>query len=137
MTLNSIYNRDFSSEFIFKAVRSSGPGGQHVNKVSSKIELRFSVVNSRFLSDYEKHLIINKLTGYMNQYGELIVSSQTHRSQSRNKEEAIEKFYSLIERALKRPKKRIATKPTKASNRKRLESKKKMADKKARRKWKE
>ncbi len=118
-----IRNRNFQEEFIFQASRSGGPGGQNVNKVSTKVELRFNVANSALLSDEEKAIIAIKLVNKINNSGELILVSQKERSQLKNKENVIEKFQVLIEKALTPRKKRLSTKPTKASVEKRLESK--------------
>ena len=115
--------RDFSSEFIFQTSRSSGPGGQNVNKVSSKVELRFNLLSSTLLDEHEKAVIAEKLVNKINNEGELVLVAQTDRSQLKNKEKVIEKFYHLLEKALTPPKKRYRTRPTKASVEKRLESK--------------
>lgn len=130
----SIINRDFSKEFKFSASRSGGPGGQNVNKVSSKIELRFNVSESTILTAEEKELIIAKLATRINNDGELVIISQSERSQLANKVKVIEKFYILISKALKPVKKRKSTKPTKASQEKRLDKKKNNSQKKAARK---
>ena len=129
-----IRDRDFQNEFVFQASRSGGPGGQNVNKVSTKVELRFNVANSALLSDDEKAIISAKLINKINNLGELILVSQTDRSQLKNKEKVIEKFYLLIIKALTPRKKRLKTKPTKASVEKRLESKRVQAKIKANRK---
>ena len=126
--------RDFSAEFVFQASRSSGPGGQNVNKVSSKIELRFHVKNSQLLSEEEKQLLFDKLGNKINKEDELILVAQTDRSQLKNKEKAIEKFYTLLTRSLTPNKKRYRTRPTKASVEKRLESKRVLSSIKANRK---
>jgi len=118
-----IRDRNFQDEFVFQASRSGGPGGQNVNKVSSKVELRFHIANSDLLNDEEKTIIAEKLINKINNLGELILVSQTERSQLQNKEKVIEKFYFLINKALTPRKKRLNTKPTKASVEKRLESK--------------
>lgn len=131
---NILNNRDFINEFIFSASRSGGPGGQNVNKVSSKIELRFNVKESNLLSIEEKEIILVKLINKINHEGELVLVSQTERSQLANKEKVIEKFYSLISKALATQKKRKPTKPTKTSKEKRLEGKKIIAEKKNSRK---
>ncbi len=126
--------RQLETEFVFSATRSSGPGGQNVNKVSSRIELRFSVDNSLFLTETEKQRIHLKLKNRINYEGELLLISQSDRSQLANKEKAIENFFILCEKALTLQKKRFKTKPTMASRLKRLESKKMTALKKQLRK---
>ena len=128
-----IKERDFQDEFVFQTSRSGGPGGQNVNKVSSKVELRFSVADSALLNDDEKTIIIEKLSNKINKLGELVIVSQTDRSQIKNKEKVIEKFYLLIIKALTPRKKRLKTKPTRASVEKRLESKREQATLKANR----
>lgn len=132
--LESIINSDFSKEFKFSASRSGGPGGQNVNKVSSKIELRFNVVESTILTAEEKEIITAKLATRINNDGELVIVSQSERSQLANKEKAIEKFYSLLSKALKPVIKRKPTKPSKASKEKRLDIKKVNSERKQRRK---
>ncbi len=116
-------DRDFQNEFLFQASRSSGPGGQNVNKVNSKIELRFNVLSSALLTEDEKGVIMAKLTNQINKLGELLFVSQTDRSQIKNKEKVIEKFYRILEKALTPRKKRLKTKPTIASVERRLETK--------------
>ncbi|MCX6219592.1 MAG: alternative ribosome rescue aminoacyl-tRNA hydrolase ArfB [Bacteroidia bacterium] len=118
-----ISDRDFMNEFVFTASRSSGPGGQNVNKVSSKVDLRFNLWSSALLDEKEKAIIAEKLTNKINKEGELVLVAQTDRSQLKNKEKVIAKFYHLLEKALMPPKKRYKTKPTRASVEKRLESK--------------
>ena len=127
-------DRDFGSELHFSASRSSGPGGQNVNKVNTKVELRFQIASSLLLSDEEKTILLEKLAKKINSEGELILVSQTERSQMKNKEKVIEKFYSLLTRALTPRKKRKPTKPSQASKEERLEEKRKQAEKKERRK---
>jgi ribosome-associated protein len=128
--MRPLKEKDFYNEMIFSASRSSGAGGQHVNKVSSRIELRFSVVQSKLLSEDEKLLIQKKLKNRINAEGELIITAQDHRSQVKNKALAIEKFFRLLAMALKQQKNRVATKPTRASGIKRLESKRMHSQKK-------
>jgi len=123
MLSTPLNERDFLGEFEFSASRSSGPGGQNVNKVSTKIELRFNVQKSALLNDAEKQVIIKRLSNKINLEGELIIVSQSERSQLKNKERAIERFYLILTKALKPEKKRMKTAPTQASKEKRLEEK--------------
>ncbi len=122
--------RDFSIEFSIKATRSSGKGGQNVNKVSSKVELSFNVPASALLTEKEKALLMEKWTNRLTQDGTLRIVSQEDRSQLRNKEIAIKKFYDLLKKSLQKPKKRIATKPSKVVKEERLKEKKINSDKK-------
>ena len=122
------------NECQFKAVRSSGSGGQHVNKVSSKVELQFNVVQSEGLSEREKTRIQQKLASKLTQEHVLILQTGDTRSQHRNKQLVISRFLTLLKEALKVPKKRKPTKPTRASVTKRLETKQKNAVKKQLRK---
>lgn len=111
---------DLSSEFQFLTSRSSGPGGQNVNKVNSKVELRFDIQNSSLLSDDQKEILLAKLAAKISSEGILSVISQRDRSQLSNKEDATEKFYLLISKALKPVKRRKNTRPTKSSVERRL-----------------
>tara|TARA_R110000796_G_scaffold183498_2_gene299966 strand:+ start:34383 stop:34787 length:405 start_codon:yes stop_codon:yes gene_type:complete len=120
-------------ELQFKAVRSSGAGGQHVNKVSSKMELLFDVSNSESLTDFEKEKIILKLGTRLTKENILLLQCDESRSQHKNKDLVIKRFLLLIESALKVPKKRKQTKPSKSAIEKRLKSKKKAAEKKVNR----
>ena len=119
---------DLSAEFIFQASRSSGPGGQNVNKVKSKIELRFNIQNSSVLTDDQKEILLSKLSSKLSIEGFLIVISQRDRSQLVNKEDAIRKLYELIEKALRPVKRRKSTRPTRSSVEKRLTGKRIKAD---------
>lgn len=112
------------SELQFKAIRSGGPGGQHANKVSSKIILFFDLKNSNAFTEEELQLVFNNLKNKLTKENILILSSEETRSQHKNKEIVITKFDQMINDALKIPKKRKVTKPSKASIKKRLESKK-------------
>lgn len=126
--------RDFTSELLFSASRSSGPGGQNVNKVNTKVELRFSVKTSNLLTNDEKNIVMKKLKSILTKEGELIITSQIARTQIRNKEDTLEKFYYLLNKALTPRKSRIPTKATIASKEKRLEQKRKKSEKKLLRK---
>lgn len=117
-------------EISFKAIRSSGAGGQHVNKVSSKIELTFDLENSNSLSDEEKELLKTKLLSKLSKENILILFCDDTRSQHKNKEIVIKRFLELLKLNLIIPKKRKKTKPSKASVKKRLENKKKLSEKK-------
>jgi ribosome-associated protein len=128
---SNLQNRDFSSEFSFVASRSGGAGGQHVNKVSSKVELRFHIANSNLLSPEEKERLLEKLGNKITSDGYLQIISQAERSQLLNKQLAIKKFYQLLEKSLVQPKHRKATKPTFAAVQERLQSKEKASRKKS------
>tara|TARA_R110001583_G_C5462204_1_gene392036 strand:- start:49 stop:450 length:402 start_codon:yes stop_codon:yes gene_type:complete len=118
-------------ELKFKALRSSGAGGQHVNKVSSKVELIFDLQNSEELSVEEKELLLKNLKTKLTKDGIVLLQCDESRSQHKNKELVIKRFLKLITNGLKVPKKRKATKPTKSSIEKRIDKKKKTAYKKA------
>jgi ribosome-associated protein len=132
MTTYSTYIPDLSSELLFRTSRSSGPGGQHVNKVDTRVELRFNISNSQLLRERQKEILLKKLSKKLTNDGDLIIVSQQDRSQLRNKEIATEKFYSTLQKALRPVKKRKATKPTRSSIEKRINKKKQTGEKK---KW--
>ncbi len=117
-------------ELNFKATRSSGPGGQHANKVASKVVLTFNLENSKAFTIEEKELLFVKLKTRLNKDNTLVLSAETTRSQHSNKEIVIDKLYKIISEALKISKKRKVTKPSKSSIEKRLRKKKKQAIKK-------
>lgn len=118
-------------ELKFKAVRSSGAGGQHVNKVSSKIELYFNLQDSDSITPKEKELLLKNLKTKLTKDGVLMLQCAESRSQHKNKEIVIKRFIEIITNGLKVPKKRKTTKPSKSSVQKRLDKKKKHAYKKA------
>lgn len=122
------------NEFKFSASRSGGPGGQNVNKVNTKVELRFALGQSIVFSEQEKRTIRFKLGNRINLEDEIVLVSSVERSQWRNKETVTEKFFKLLEKALTPVKKRIRTSPTKASKRRRIEGKKLLSQKKEMRK---
>lgn len=117
-------------ELQFKAIRSSGAGGQHVNKVSSKIELTFNISNSNYLTEEQKERLLLKLSNKINKENVLTIFCDESRSQHRNKEIAIQRFLEMIQNGLIIPKKRKPTKPSKASILKKAENKKKLSLKK-------
>ncbi len=120
----------FDSELIFRSSRSSGPGGQNVNKVNTKIELRFNIPGSAILREDEKETLLEKLKNKVNNEGELIIISQNSRSQIKNKENALDKFYLLIEEALAPVKERKPIKQPRQAKEKRLDEKQKKSEKK-------
>lgn len=122
------------NELTFKAIRSSGAGGQHVNKVASRIELSFDIPNSQGLTKEEKERLEAKLASRLTKEGILLLSCSDSRSQHKNKAIAIERFLELIKENLKVKKARKKTKPSKNAIEKRLKSKKEKALKKANRK---
>lgn len=122
------------SELQFKAVRSSGAGGQHVNKVSSKVVLNFDLNNSQVFSEEQKVLLLKNLATRLTSEGVLILQSDESRSQHKNKELVIKRFLELINQALIIPKKRKPTKTPKSVKLKRLANKKQQSEKKANRK---
>lgn len=123
-------------EVTFKTSRSGGAGGQHVNKVSSKVELIFDVCKSVQFSDEQKAVIQNKLANRIDNEGLLHLQCDETRSQLKNKEIVFERLLDLISIALKPIKKRKPSKPSKSSIKKRLDSKKKLSDKKDSRRFK-
>jgi ribosome-associated protein len=120
--------RDVRESFI----RASGPGGQNVNKVATAVELRFNIEAAQLpvLMKARLKLMAGRLLA---QTGDLVITAQAHRSQERNREEALKKLVELLRKAAKRPKPRIATRPTKASKTRRLDSKAKRAQTKSNR----
>lgn len=123
----------FLPEIIFQTSRSSGPGGQNVNKVESRVELRFSIPDSQLLSAEQKERLLGKLRSRLTAEGLLLITAQEDRSQLRNKDLALRKLHDLLLRALHQDKPRKATKPSKSAVRKRLDTKKKDGEKKANR----
>jgi len=117
VTPEELKERIPESEFIFIASRSGGPGGQNVNKVNTKIELHFNIALSSALSDYEKERILITLKNRINAPGELIVRSQSERTQLGNKKKAVERLLNILASGLKEKPERKPTHPS-ASSRK-------------------
>jgi ribosome-associated protein len=121
------------SELDVRVSRSSGAGGQHVNKTSSRVEIFWNVSASRALTDEQRARLSQKLASRMTSDGSIRVVASDMRSQTRNRELAEERLADVVRRALVIPKKRRATKPSRASKEARLESKKRHSSKKAER----
>jgi ribosome-associated protein len=119
-------------ELEFTTSRSSGPGGQNVNKVNTKVTLRFDVSGSQALTADEKEILLRKLASRLTNDGVLILSSQDKRSQLQNKEGVIAKFEVLVAKSFRKKKVRKATKPSKSAVEKRITQKKRRSEKK---KW--
>jgi ribosome-associated protein len=123
----------FLPEIMFQTSRSSGPGGQNVNKVESRVELRWHLQHSHLLTPIQKELILEKIANQLTAEGYLLVVAQDDRSQLRNKEIALARFHELLQKSLRRPKPRRATRPSAGAVRQRLEGKKRQGEKKANR----
>jgi ribosome-associated protein len=128
MNPEDLKNRNVEKEFVFATSRSSGPGGQNVNKVSTKVELRFNLLLTESFSEEEKNMIFRKLKNKITKDNELVIVSQSERTQLMNKIVVVEKFYNIVSQALTIQKKRRATRPTLSSKIKRLEKKRSRGD---------
>ncbi len=119
------------SEVAFETSRSSGPGGQHVNKTESRVTLVFDLEASTTLDEDSKRRIAERYSSRISKRGELRVSAQSSRSQRVNRETAIERFADLVRQALAPVEKRVPTRPTAASRRRRVDAKRRQSGKKA------
>jgi ribosome-associated protein len=112
-----------ASELSLAFARSGGPGGQNVNKVSSKVELRWNPTTSTALVPDDRTWLLSRLANRLTTDGTLIVTSTATRDQVKNRDDALSKLALIVRAALERPKKRYATKPSRASKRRRVEDK--------------
>ena len=111
------------AELHFQFSRSGGPGGQHVNRTASQVELLFDVLGSLSLNEAQRTRVLTRLKSYIDTRGILHLTSQTTRSQHRNRAEVIERFATLLQRALHVPKRRIPTRPSPGAEARRLAAK--------------
>lgn len=112
------------SELEITASRSSGPGGQHVNKTDTRIQVRWNLEGSAVLSDNQRRLLLNNLSTRVTEAGDILITSDTHRSQRRNREDALQRLAALLREALIPPKPRKKTRPSRAAREKRIQEKK-------------
>lgn len=116
------------NELEFSFIRSTGPGGQNVNKVATAVQLRFSVLQSNSLSGDVKSRLIKLAGNKMTDEGVLVIEAKRYRTQESNREDALARFYALVQKALQEPKPRKKTKPTQASQEERLKAKKRRGE---------
>ena len=119
-----------TSELVFTTSRSSGPGGQNVNKVESKVTLKWDVKKSAVINEEEREVILKKLHSKITTDGILILTAQDSRSQLQNKEDVIQKLETALAKAFEKRKTRKKTKPSKGAVEKRINSKKQQSEKK-------
>lgn len=128
--------KDFTKELSYKTSRSSGAGGQNVNKVETSVTVLWNVQESGFFNEFQKNLIQEKLRNRINAEGFLFLTVSESRTQLANKNKATDKIQEIVNKALIIPKKRLATQPSRVQKQKRLDTKKKLSDKKENRKFK-
>jgi ribosome-associated protein len=116
------------SELVVTSARSGGPGGQNVNKVASKIVLRFDLTTSAVLGERRKSLLFSRLASRLTSRGELVIHASSYRDRARNLEDAYERLAGILRDALQVDKKRVATRPTRASKRRRLDAKRRRGE---------
>ncbi len=127
--------KNFTKELVYKTSRSSGAGGQNVNKVETAVTVLWNVGESQFFEEQEKRLIVEKLKNRINQEGILQLSVSESRTQLQNKKIAAEKIIELVNKSLIIPKKRLKTKPSKSQIEKRIKAKKQISEKKENRRF--
>lgn len=125
--------RVFPHELALSYARSGGPGGQHVNKTSSKVLLRWNLETTAALSEEQRARVRTKLASRLTEDGELLITSEKYRDQSRNVDDALTKFVEVLREALHVPRKRRATKPTRGSQQRRMDAKRRRGDTKRQR----
>lgn len=121
------------AELSVRTARSGGPGGQHVNKTSSKVELRWNVLESGALTEPDREWLLKRLAARLTEGGDLIVQADAHREQGRNLTDALDRMVEIVQAALRRPRPRRKTRPTKGSKERRLTQKRQRGETKRRR----